>query len=317
MMKTITEAAAWLRAHDNYLIMTHRRPDGDAVGSAVALCLGLRAMGKNAELFPNAQLTEKFRPLWDGLLGSGDPAGKTVIAVDMAAETMLPYNAPGMAGKILFCMDHHGSNTGYAPETYVDADAAACGELVYLVLMELGISLGKKMAEAIYVALSTDTGCFRYTNVTPQTYRVAAACLEADADTAYWNRILFMTRTAARLKLEAYLTQTAEFYAHGKVCICQLPQSIVEEYGLTEDDLDDISGFPRDIEGVEIGAMIRDVADGAKISLRTFDPHDASAMCADLGGGGHRSAAGATVQGFIADAKAAILQAIKAHGVEV
>lgn len=316
-MKTITDAAAWLRAQDNYLIMTHRRPDGDAVGSAVALCLGLRAMGKNAELFPNTQFTEKFRPLWDGLLGSGDPAGKTVIAVDMAAETMLPYNAPGMAGKILFCMDHHGSNTGYAGHTYVDADAAACGELVYLTLTELGIPMTKRMAEAIYAALSTDTGCFRYTNVTARTYRVAAACVEAGADTAYWNRILFMTRTAARLKLEAYLTQTTEFYAHGKVCICQLPQSIVEEYSLTEDDLDDISGFPRDIEGVEIGAMIRDVADGAKISLRTFVPHDASDICARLGGGGHFAAAGATVNGSLQEAKAALLDAIRDAGVEV
>ena len=178
-MKTITEAANWLRAHDDYLIMTHRRPDGDAVGSAVALCLGLQAMGKKAELFPNTQFTDKYRPLWDGLLGTGDPHDKTVISVDMAAETMLPYNAPGMAGKTVFAMDHHGSNTGYAEHTFVDADAAACGETVCLTLAELGVTMTKRMAEAIYVALSTDTGCFRYTNVTARTYRVAAACLEA------------------------------------------------------------------------------------------------------------------------------------------
>lgn len=316
-MRTITEAAAWLQSHDDYLIMTHRRPDGDAVGSAVSLCLGLRALGKKAEIFPNTQFTEKFRCLWDGFLGDGDPEGKTVISVDMAAENMLPYNAPGMAGKIVFCLDHHGSNSGYAPNTYVDADAAACGELVYLTLTELGVKLTKKMAEAIYIAVSTDTGCFRFANTTAQTLRVAAACLEAGADTAYWNRILFMTRTPARLRLEAYLTQTAEFYAGGKVCICQLPQKIVEEYGLTEDDLDDISGFSRDIEGVQIGAMIRDVADGAKISLRTYAPWDASAMCAKLGGGGHAAAAGATVKGTIAEAKTAILAAMKAFGAEV
>ena len=310
-MKTITDCAAWLKEHDDLLIMTHRRPDGDAVGSAAALCLGLRALGKRAELFPNTQFTEKFRPLWDGLLGSGDPKGKTVIAVDMAAETMLPYNAPGMAGKIEFCMDHHESNTGYAESTYVDPDAAACGELIYPVLTELGVSMTKRMAEAVYVALSTDTGCFRFTNVTPRTYRVAAACLEAGADTAYWNRLLFMTRSGARLKLEAYLTQTAEFYAGGKVCICALPQSIVEEYGLTEDDLDDISGFPRDIEGVEVGAMLRDVADGAKISLRTFAPWNASDICALLGGGGHSAAAGATVKGTLAEAKAALLRVLE------
>lgn len=316
-MNRIADAAAWLREQDDFLIMTHRRPDGDAVGSAAALCLGLRALGKKAELFPNAQFTEKFRPLWEGLLGSGDPDGKTVIAVDMAAETMLPYNAPGMAGKIVFSLDHHGSNSHYAEHNFVDAAAAACGELVYLVLTELGVTLTKEMTEAIYVALSTDTGCFRFTNVTAQTYRVAAACLEAGAATAYWNRILFMTRTAPRLQLEAYLTQTAEFFAGGQVCICTLPQEKVKELGLTEDDLDDISGFPRDIDGVEIGVMIRDVADGAKVSLRTFHPWNASAICEALGGGGHAAAAGATVKGTMDEAKTAALQAIRAQGMEV
>lgn len=316
-MKTIIEAANWLKDHDDFLIMTHRRPDGDAVGCAVALCLGLQAMGKKAEIFPNTQFTEKFRPLWDGLLGSGDPKGKTVIAVDMAAETMLPYNAPGMAGKIVFCMDHHGSNTGYAPDTFVDATAAACGELVWLTLQELGVTLTKRMADALYVALTTDTGCFRFSNTTAQTYRAAAACVEAGADMTNWNKLLFMTKSIGRLKLEAYLTQTAEFYADGMVCICQLPQRIVDEYGLTEDDIDDISGFPRNIEGVEIGAVIRDVTDGAKISLRTFAPWDASAICTELGGGGHAAAAGATFKGTMTDAKNAILQAMKAHGVEV
>lgn len=316
-MKTITEAAAWLRAHDDFLIMTHRRPDGDAVGCAAALCLGLQVLGKKAELFPNAQFTEKFRPLWEGLLGSESAEGKTVISVDMAAETMLPFNAPDMAGKIAFCIDHHGSNTGYAPNTYVDSRAAACGELIWLTLQELGVAMTERMANALYVALTTDTGCFRFSNTTAQTYRAAAACVEAGADMTSWNKLLFMTKSVGRLKLEAYLTQTAEFYAGGMVCICRLPQRIVKEYGLTEDDIDDISGFPRNIEGVEIGAVIRDVADGAKISLRTFAPWDASAICAELGGGGHAAAAGATVKGTIDEAKAAILAAMKAHGAEV
>ena len=316
-MRTITEAAAWLRAHDDFLIMTHRRPDGDAIGSAVTLCLGLRSLGKQAALFPNAQFTEKFRPLWDGLLGSENPHGKTVIAVDMAAETMLPYNAEELTGQTVFCMDHHGSNTGYAPETFVDASAAACGELIWLTLAELGVTFTKQMADATYVALTTDTGCFRFSNTTAQTLQVAASCLEAGADMTYWNRLLFMTRSKARLKLEAYLISHAEFYADGKVCICTLPQAVVDEFGLTEDDIDDISGYPRNIEGVEIGAMIRDVADGAKISLRTFAPWDASAICAELGGGGHPAAAGATRKGSIQSAKTAILEAMKIHGAEV
>lgn len=316
-MKTILEVAAWLRSHDDYLILTHRRPDGDAIGSAVALCLGLRAMGKQAELFPNAQFGEKFSALTNGLLGSGDPAGKTVISVDMAAETLLPYNAPGMAGKTVLALDHHGSNTFYAEDSYVDADAAACGELVYLLLKELGVSPDPAMANAIYVAVSTDTGCFRYGNTTPQTLRVAAACLEAGADAQQWNRILFLTRSPARLNLEAHLTRTTEFYAQGKIALCSLPRQVVSDLNLTEDDLDDISGFPRDIAGVEIGIMLREIADGTKISLRTFAPWDASEICAVLGGGGHKAAAGATVNGTMEDAKPAVLDALRRFGAEV
>ena len=316
-MKTVTEAAAWLRAHDNYLILTHRRPDGDAIGSAAALCLGLRSLGKEAELFPNTQFTEKYRSLWDGLVGSGDLAGKTLISVDLAAETMLPYNAEELAGQTVFCIDHHGSNSGYAQTSYVDADAAACGELIWLTLQELGAPMTRRMADAIYVALTTDTGCFRFSNTTGQTLRVAAACLEAGADMTGWNRTLFMTRSKARLKLEAYLIQNAEFGADGKVCICTLPQAVLDEFGLSEDDIDDISGYPRNIEGVEVGAVLRDVADGTKISLRTFPPHDASAMCARLGGGGHPAAAGATVKASLAEAKSALKAVFADFGLEV
>lgn len=316
-MMTLPEAAAYLRGHDDYLILTHRRPDGDAVGSAAALCLGLRQLGKRAELFPNAQFTEKFRPLYGQLLGSESPEGRTVIAVDTAAQSMLPYNGAHLAGTVQFCLDHHGSNEGYAPGTYVDAHAGACGELVYLLLTELQVELTQEMAEAIYVAVSTDTGCFRFTNTTPQTLLVAAACLSAGADTAGWNRVLFLTKTAARLRLEAYLTQNAEFFMGGRIALCALPRETEQSLGLAEDDLDDISGFPRDIEGVEIGVMLREVADGTKVSLRTYEPWNASDICKILGGGGHRAAAGATVKCSLQDAAQTVLDALRQYGAEV
>lgn len=316
-MKTIKEAAEYLRQHDNYLIMTHRRPDGDAVGSAVSLCLGLRAMGKEAEIFPNTQFGGNFAPLTEGLLGSGDPYGKTVISVDLAAVNLLPYNAPGMAGKIVFAIDHHGSNSEYADESLIIPTAAACGEIILDILKELEVPLTEQMADAIYVAISTDTGCFHYSNVTADTFRAAAACVEAKADIAYWNRLLFLTKSKARLQLEAYLAKQTEFLLGGKIAISILPQTIVQQYGVSEDDLDNISGFPRDIAGVEIGAMIRDVKDGAKISLRSYEPWDASDICSYMGGGGHKAAAGATVPGTLQDGRAALLNALRQYGIEV
>ena len=316
-MKTIPEAAHFLREHDRYLILTHRRPDGDAVGSAAALCRALRMIGKEADIFPNPQFTGRFGGLLDGLVGSGDPAGKTVISVDLPAENLLPYNAPGLAGRTVFAIDHHGSNSGYAAESLVFPNAAACGEVILSLLDELNVPLTREIADALYVAISTDTGCFCFGNTTADTFRAGARCLDAGVNAAAWNRTLFLTRTQARLHLEAYLTETAEFYAGGTVCICTLPQSKLDELHISEDEIDDISGFPRDIAGVEIGAMLRDVADGAKISLRTYEKLDASAVCRIMGGGGHRAAAGATVSGTLADARAALLNALISCGIEL
>ena len=316
-MKTIQEAAEFLRQHDNYLILTHRRPDGDTIGSAAALCMGLQAMGKQAELFPNSQFGGNFSALTWGLTGSGDPAGKTVISVDLASESLLPYNTPGMAGKIVFALDHHGSNTHFAAQDLVVPTAAACGEIVLDVLDELGVDLDKGMAEALYVAISTDTGCFRFSNVTPATYRAAARCLEAGADTAYWNQLLFLTKSKARLQVEAYLAQHVEFFADGRIALCLLPQSVVNELGATEDDLDNVSDYARSISGVEFGALLRDVSDGAKISARCYEPWDASAVCALMGGGGHPAAAGATVPGSLEDGRMALLKALRQFGAEV
>ncbi|MBQ7523077.1 MAG: DHH family phosphoesterase [Oscillospiraceae bacterium] len=316
-MQTAREVAAFLLANDDYLIVTHRRPDGDAVGSAAALCRALRSVGKRAELFPNPQFLPRFLPLTDGLCGAGDARGKTVITVDTATEKLFPYNAQYLLGKVQLAIDHHGSHTPYAAQSWIVPDAAACGELMPELCEALGAPFTDEIATAVYVAVSTDTGCFRYTNTTAKTFRVAAQCREAGAACDYWNRVLFLEKSRNRLDLEAYLIATAEFYADGSVCFCALPREKIKELGVSEDELDDISGFPRDIAGVQIGAMFRDVNDGAKISLRTYAPYDASAICAELGGGGHPAAAGATVPGTITDAKKALCEALRKHGVQI
>ena len=314
---TRAETAAWLLGHDNYLIITHRRPDGDAIGSAAALCRGLRSLGKQAELFPNPQFPEKFLSLTHPLTGKGAPEGKTVITVDTATRGMLPYNAQHLADKIAFAIDHHSSHTPYADRSFVDGSAAACGEIIFRLLEDLGVKPDKAMADALYIAVSTDTGCFRFGNTAPHTLRTAAACLEAGANAENWNRILFLTRSAARLRVEAHITQTAEFFLEGKICLCMLPNSVLKACGAKEDDLDEISAFPRSIQGVEVGIMLRESLDGAKISLRTYKPWDASAICALLGGGGHTAAAGATVKGDLNAGREAILAALRQYGEEV
>ena len=314
---TIPEAAAYLLQNDNYIMLTHRRPDGDTVGCAAALCSGLRALGKTAAVWDNPQFTEKFRPYLDGLTTEIIPDNAKIIVVDIATAGLLPYGAENYVNRIDLRIDHHGRDMEFGMQGYVDSSAAACGEVILDLLEQMNAPIDKRIAEAIYCAISTDTGCFRYSNVTAKTLRAAAKCKDYCADTYAINQVMFLTKRLARLKLDAYLTQTTEFLADGKVAICQIPESVRQELGITEDDIDDISGFAREIEGVRIGVMLRKVSEGGKISVRTAPEYDASAICAVLGGGGHRAAAGATVPGGIAEAKAAILRAIEANGVKL
>ena len=161
------------------------------------------------------------------------------------------------------------------------------------------------------MAISTDTGCFRYANVTANTFRCAAACVAAGAEIYPINRVFFDTKRRARLQLEARLTEEMEFFAGGKVAVSAIPDRLIEELGLTEDDIDDISGFGRTVEGVDLAVMLREVEGGkGKISLRASPAFNAAAICARLGGGGHPGAAGASVDGGIPAAREAILRAI-------
>ena len=314
---TRTEFCAFLRGHDNFVILTHRRPDGDTIGSAAALCRGLRQMGKTAFVLTNEQFTPRFGPFLDGLTCEALPAGATVISADIASEGLLSFDAVRMGLTPVCAIDHHGSNSLACPKL-VEADKAACGEIVYAVLTELGVTVTKQIAECLYTAISTDTGCFKFSNTTANTHRTAAALIAAGADVYPINKLFFDTKSFARLRLEAKLTDTMEFYADGAVGVCTMPKSLLAAFTVTEDDLDSISGFARSIEGVRIGIMIREVEDGlGKISLRTEAPYDASAICQRLGGGGHAAAAGASVPGGIEGAKAAILQALRESGVQL
>ena len=311
---TLAEAAEYLRTHDDYLLLSHRRPDGDTVGCCAALCRALRAVGKRAWVYPNPQFTPKFMPFLENLILRPEQSSIlnsqfSIVSCDVAARSLLPF---GMEeADVDLALDHHGTNDGFAARTHTDESRAACGELMLELLPLLGAELTREIADALYVAVSTDTGCFRYANVTAGTFRAAAACTAAGADIYRINRVFFETKRRPRLQLEARLTEEMEFFADGKVAVSAIPDRLIDELGLTEDDIDDISGYGRTVEGVQIAAMLREVEGGkGKISLRCSPAYDAARICARLGGGGHPGAAGATVDGGIPATREAILKAI-------
>ena len=298
-MRVLTRAqtAEFLNENDNYVILTHRRPDGDTLGSAALLCRGLRSLGKTAHILHNPEITAKYAHLHEGLTTDTVKDGDILVAVDTASKGMLPAAFSQYADQITLRIDHHATADSFTQMELVEGEAAACGELVADVLMLLSTGhFDKPMANALYTAISTDTGCFRYANTTAKTLEKAAYCAYCSDELFAINQALFETRSLGRLRLEGWLIENMIFLQEGKIAICALPKAKEEELGLTEDDLENISGFPRSIEGVKIAATLREDGENRiKISVRAVPGYDAAAICQKFGGGGHKGAAGASM----------------------
>lgn len=307
---TIQETAAMLQTMDRVLLLTHVRPDGDTIGSAAALCQALRDMGKTAYLLPNAGTTETYQPYAEGYWGAADFEPDYVVSVDIAALSLLPENAKKYAGRIHLSIDHHPSNEGFAPHLCVLPEMAACGEIIYEIV-HLLTPVTKEIALPLYVAVSTDTGCFVYANTSAHTHRVAAALIDTGIAVAGVNKALFRTKSRTRLAMEAWMAEWAEYYDNDRVVIMQIPRSLCLDYKATEADVEELSSLAALVAGTDCGVTLRELEGGrVKISLRTGPRVNATAVCALLGGGGHAAAAGATISGSMKEAKQAVLQAI-------
>jgi phosphoesterase RecJ-like protein len=305
----ITEAAQFLREHDGFLIISHRRPDGDALGSAAALCCILREMGKTAYTLPNPQATDKFIPYIEEFYAPEDYAYSCLVSTDLADEGIIQTNAETLRGKTELSIDHHPSNSGYAPLALVMQEKASCGEVVLEIIKSLGMQLSVKAATLLYIAVSTDCGCFRYKNTTPETLRAAAELVDAGAPNGALNKLLFMTKSKARLLLESDIVSGTEFYKDGELAVATLSDEMIARSGAVEDDLDDVAVIAGQFEGVEMSVTLRQNDGGWKASVRTVNYANANAVCARFGGGGHGMAAGCQLDMPLDEAKRAIVRA--------
>lgn len=308
---TITEAARFLAERDDFLIISHRRPDGDAIGSSAALCCGLREMGKRAYLLPNPQITEKFVPYAEEFYAPGDFEYGCLVSTDLADEGIIQLNAEALLGKVELSIDHHPSNSGYAGNVVVMPEKASCGEVVQLILKELSCGISRKTAEMLYFAIATDCGCFRYKNTTAETLRAAAELIDKGIPSGSMNKKLFMTKGRGRLLLEGQIITGMEFHMDGELVIAVVSDEMIAACGATEDDLDDVAVIAGQAEGVETSITLRQTETGWKASVRTVDYPNANAICAQLGGGGHGMAAGCSMDCGLEEAKRRILEAAK------
>ena len=288
----VVECAEWLKARDNILLLTHVRPDGDTLGSAAALCSALRRCGKNAALYKNPDITEKYYKYVSSYIEDSF-AYDCAVAVDAAEKHML---CSGFEGAVQLCIDHHPSNSHYADDLLLNAGKASCGEIVLEVIKALCGDVSHEEASLLYMAVSTDCGCFRYANVTAETFAAASELVGYGAQVQKLNFDLFRQVSKARIVLEGLICSGLKFYADGKIVAATVTEKMMQEAGATENDCDDIAGIPGRVEGCVLSLVIRELAPGrCKVSARSHPEFDCSALCARFGGGGHKMASGCSV----------------------
>lgn len=291
---TLEKAADFFAERDNFLILTHQNPDGDTLGSGFGLAMVLDRLGKRSVVICGDKIPEKYSYFTSLAPQNGDPENNPVIvAVDVADPKLLGNLENEYAQKVELCIDHHFSNKGYAKATYLDGDAAANCECIFDLAAKLSVKIDKDIALALYTGISTDTGCFRFSNTTAKTLRIGADLMELGIDTAEINRIMFETRSRSRVELEGMALDAMEFHFDDKCAVITVTRDMLEKTGCKDEDLEGITAISRSIEGVIVGVTLRERENGGfKISVRTYPPVDASEICKRLGGGGHIRAAG-------------------------
>ena len=309
-MLTVRETAALLKSWDNILILTHIRPDGDTVGCAAALCAALRNLGKTAYLLPNSGLTGLTKPYAAPYVAPDGFSPEKIVSVDISTEQLFPDNMKEYKGKVDLAIDHHPSFERFGKKNIVRPEAAACGELLYDIVAALG-PVTPEIALPLYIALSTDCGCFSYANTTAHTHSVAAALMRTGIDYKAVNKIFFRTKSRVRMELEAAILRSAAFYDGGRVVVMSVPLTLIQSLSATENDAEELSSIGGQIEGVDCAVTMRELSpDEWKISVRSGERVNATRVCQLFGGGGHAQAAGCTIFGDFEEARRQILSGV-------
>ncbi len=288
----LAQAAEFFREHDRFQLVTHRRPDGDTLGSAGALCHALRRMGKIAFIHPNPEITETYLPFVAPYLAPAAEDGCVNVAVDVADPGIV---CQGFDGPVHFWLDHHPDRNGLREPGIVDHRKASCGEVILALINEMLGAVDKEEADLLYMAVSTDTGCFCYANTKADTFLAAAALLEAGADLPRLNKLFFRTKRRERMLLEGMVYSSLRSLRGGQINVAVITLDMLRRSGVTEDDCDDLANLAGQVAGSRVSITVRELSADppeSKVSLRTDGGVDASCVCARFGGGGHKMAAG-------------------------
>jgi bifunctional oligoribonuclease and PAP phosphatase NrnA len=295
-----------IRKSQSIVILTHVRPDGDAIGSQLALTLSLSALGKKVETWNEDGLPEAFSFLKESKLvtaPSSDPKNfDLVIALDTATRDRLGTCLPAVQhANSWINIDHHASNPGYGDLNYLDVTAPATGQIVFELITKQGYPMTREIAEALFVAISTDTGSFRYRNTSAHTFEIAAELIQLGVDVAQISEYLYESQPKRRVLLLRELLQNARFFANDRLGTMALTLQEKQRLQIQPADTDGLIDVVRSIDTVIVAILFEELENGrVRISMRSKDNAiDVNKICSEFGGGGHQLAAGARIRGSL------------------
>lgn len=313
---TLTEIAKVLVEKQNILIYPHINMDGDALGSAAALCKGLRSLGKNCSILIEDEIPGNLLFLDKGYTTTDQNIMEHVdisVCVDCGEEKRFPKRAESFRnGDVTVCIDHHATTQYICDYNYVDSSRAATGELIYDLLCEMGVKPDKEIGEAVFAAITTDTGNFQYSNTSKRSHEIMAALYDAGIDANGISIELYENVRVEKILIKNKVLSTLELLCDGKAAICYMTERMLTETGATGDETDGVVQELRSISGVEIAAFLKEQGEGkVKVSLRSKRYADVAAIASTFGGGGHIRAAGCTLECSMEEAMGHIKESIK------
>jgi phosphoesterase RecJ-like protein len=285
-----------------FVLSSHSRPDGDSIGSQLAMAYALEALGKQAHV---VNLDRAPAPLlqFPGVSAieiAGRVTGDFDAAIIMECGDLARTGVAGLDRFDVINIDHHPGNTAYGRFNWFDATAAACGEMVFDLVMELGVPLSREIATHVYLAILTDTGSFHYSSITPRTFEICRAALEAGVDPVLVARNVYDSNNMGRLKLFGSVLSEMQIDSSGTIAIVYLDHEMARAAGGTYEDTEGLINLPLTVKEIQAVVFFKQVeGDEYRVSMRSKGDIDIGAVAKDFGGGGHKNAAGCTVTGPI------------------
>ena len=302
-----------IKDFDDFIIIPHINPDGDSVGSALALCLVLREIGKTAYVADITENMPKNLGFIDvcGFTAPKDFVPKTAFAEDCADKARMFDESAFDKCENSFCIDHHITNGGFADFNLVNSEASATGEIVFDIAKALDVRLSRECAKYLYCAIASDTGSFKYSNASEKTFEIAAVLRKIYGEFSSLSHAMFDEITLEQLYLKQHALESLKIYHGGKTAVMCIDYKYLEENGLTFDQADFLAGIPRSIKGIEVGVFAKIKRDEVKFSLRSNEFANVAEIAAKFGGGGHKRAAGVSFEIPYDEAIQKLLKAIE------